>query len=396
MMRLCVVLLLLMVTLQGAAEQAPSRSTFAKLMDVQELWEDNRYPEAIAKLEALAEATRGKPYDFAVTNQYLAHTAVMMGEHERARPALEAALAVPGLPAKLIAELKMFYAQIVIGDEEYELARKMFDDWLAVTEETPSPAQLFSVGYANYMSGHLAESRDFVSQAINQSPEPPDGWLRLYYEILFDSKAFDDARQISINLLNRDLANEGYWRLLANHHMRLEEYAEALSIAEVAMHTGAMQDETDLRRMTTLYRQVLVPEKAARRLATWMEAGNVEETAVTWRQLGDMWLLAREYDNAKSALWKSVSMEADAETLEFLAGLHFEDAEWQQSFEAFERTLRVTDSDDENLHRLEMLTGLTAMRAGHEGDARKYLMMAQQDSKLRGQVRAILRELERD
>jgi hypothetical protein len=89
-------------------------------------------------------------------------------------------------------------------------------------------------------------------------------------------------------------------------------------------------------------------------------------------------------------------MEADAETLEFLAGLHFEDAEWQQSFEAFERALRVTDSDDENLHRLEMLTGLTALRAGHEGDARKFLLMAQQDSELRGQVRAILRELERD
>jgi tetratricopeptide (TPR) repeat protein len=395
-MRLCIMLLLLMISLQGAAQQAPSRSTFARLMDVQELWEDDRYPEAVEKLEALAEATRGKPYDFAVTNQYLAHTAVMMGKHERARPALEAALAVPGLPAKLIAELKMFYAQIVIGDEEYELAKKMFDDWLAVTEETPSPAQLFSVGYANYMSGHLAESLDFVSQAITQSPEPPDGWLRLHYEILFDSNAFDDARQISIDLLNRDPANEAYWRLLANHHMRLEEYAEALSISEVAMHTGAMQDEADLRRITALYRQVLVPEKAARRLATWMEAGNVEQNATTWRQLGEMWLLAREYENAKSALWKSVSMEPDAGTLEFLAGIHFEDAEWQQSYDAFERTLRVMDSGDQDLHRLEMLTGLTAMRAGHKADARKFLMMAQQDSELRGQVRAILRELDKD
>jgi tetratricopeptide (TPR) repeat protein len=395
-MRLCILLLVLVIALPCAAQQAPSRSTFARLMDVQELWEEDRYPEAVAKLEALAAATRNKPYDFAVTNQYLAHTAVMMGEHERARPALEAALAMPGLPADLIGELKMFYAQIMIGDGEYELARKMFDDWLAVTEAKPSPAQLFSIGYANYMAGYLAESREFVSQAMAQTPSPPDGWLRLYYEILFDSDAFNEARKVAVELLNRDPENEGHWRLLANHHMRLEEYSKALSTAEVAMHAGSMQDEVDLRRMTALYRQVLVPEKAARRLATWMLEGSIEENARNWRQLGDMWLLAREYEKAKSALWKSVSMEADAETLEFLAGIHFEDAEWQQSFEAFERALSVTDSDDEALHRLELMAGLTAMRAGEVGEARKFLMLAQQDRELRGQVRAILRELEQD
>jgi tetratricopeptide (TPR) repeat protein len=229
---------------------------------------------------------------------------------------------------------------------------------------------------------------------MTQTPSPPDGWLRLYYEILFDSEAFNEARKVAVDLLNRDPDNEGHWRLLASHHMRLEDYSEALSTAEVAMHAGSMQDEADLQRMTALYRQVLVPEKAARRLATWMVEGSIEENARNWRQLGDMWLLAREYAKAKSALWKSVSMEADAETLEFLAGIHFEDAEWQQSFEAFERALSVTDSDDEDLHRLELMAGLTAMRAGEVGEARRFLMLAQQDRELRGQVRAILRELE--
>lgn len=395
MKRLCVILLLLVMAMPAAAQQTASRSTFMRLMEVQELWEEDRYPEAIEKLEALAAATRDKPYDFAVTNQYLAHTAVMVGEHERARPALEAALATPGLPNTLVGELKMFYAQVVIGDEEYELAKQMFDDWLAITETEPTPAQLFSIGYANYMAEYLAEARDFVSRAIAQSAAIPDSWLRVYYQVLFDSKAYDDAQQIALDLLNRDPLNEQYWRLLASHHLRLEDYQAALSVVEVAMHTGGLQDEADLRRVVSMYSQVLVPEKAARRMASWIEGGRIEDNAKTWRQLGDMWLMARERENAKSALWRSASMEADAGTLELLASIHFEDAEWQQSYEAFERALRLTAADDEDLHRLEMLTGLTAMRAGHKTEAREFLLLAQQDQGLRGQVRSILRELDK-
>jgi hypothetical protein len=41
-----------------------------------------------------------------------------------------------------------------------------------------------------------------------------------------------------------------------------------------------------------------------------------------------------------------------------------------------------------------MLTGLTAMRAGHESEAREYLALAARSEELRGQVRGILRELD--
>ncbi len=76
-----------------SAEAKASRSTFMKLMDIQELWEEDKFPEAIAGLNALIESVADKPYDFALANQYLAHTVVMMGENERARAPLEAALA---------------------------------------------------------------------------------------------------------------------------------------------------------------------------------------------------------------------------------------------------------------------------------------------------------------
>jgi tetratricopeptide (TPR) repeat protein len=155
-----------------------------------------------------------------------------------------------------------------------------------------------------------------------------------------------------------------------------------------------MQTESDLRRIASLYSQVYVPERAARRLAGWIDEGKVEADAETWRQLGDLWMLARERENAKAALWKSTEIEPEPKTLEFLASIHFEDAEWERSYTAFERALDMTDPEDEDLHRLEMLTGLTAMRAGNESAARRFLARAERSEDLRGQVRSILRELD--
>lgn len=395
-MRTLLAVLLCSLTLTAWADQQASRSTFMRLMDVQEMWEEERYEEAMVKLEELIAATRGRPYDYALANQYFAHTAVMMGNAERARPALESALNQADLPVELIGNLKMLLAQIVMGDEEFDLARKLFDDWLAVAEEPPSPAQRFSVAYANYMSGYVEDAERHISQAIAETNRPSDNWLRLHYQILFDLKRYAMAKGVVDELLNRDPDNESYWRLLASHHMRLEDYMQALAAIETAYIGGTMESESDLRRIASLYGHVAVPEKAARKLEGWMQDERIAADAETWRQLGDLWMLARERENAKTALWKAAEMNPEADTYEFLASIHFEDAEWQRSFEAFERAIRIGDADGDDLHRLEMLTGLTAMRAGHDTEAREYLTLAEASDELRGQVRGLLRELNKN
>jgi len=386
---------LALTLLAGIADaQQATRSTFLKLMDIQELWEEERYTDALTDLDELIAKVADKPYDYALANQYLAHTAVMMGETERARPALEAALSIPDLPGPLEANLKMFYGQIIMADEEFELAKEMFDDWLAKTEEEPTAGQLFSVAYANYMSGHLEDSFDLISRAIDLKSPPPNNWIRLQYQILFDMKRYDEALAVATELVNRDPLSLDYWRLLASHHMRLEDYEQALAALSIAESQGVLTKEDDLRRIASLYGHVSVPEKAARLLQQWMQDERIEEDAKTWRQLGDLWMLARERENAKAALWKAVEGDPSASTLEFLAGIHFEDAEWEQSYDAFTQAIATGDIEAEDLPRIHMLAGLTAMRAGDKTTAREYLMLARQDEELRSQVNGLLRRLD--
>lgn len=154
----------LVVLSPDVAAQTVTRHTFRVITDVQKLMEAERFSEATAKLEVLVEETRDNPYDHAIANQFLAHNSVMLDNVPRARRALKDALSAPDLPLDLATELKLFYGSVLMGDEEYQLGRQMLEEWLAVAA-SPTPQQLFTVGYANYMSGRLPRAEELMARA---------------------------------------------------------------------------------------------------------------------------------------------------------------------------------------------------------------------------------------
>jgi len=187
-------LVLVMASLLVAAAaqaQSVSRSTFNVLQRVQKIMEEERYADALAELEVLVVDTQNNPYDNALANQYLAHTSIMLDNPQGTRAALEAGLANTGLPEDMRAEMNLFYGTVLLGEEEYELARIALADWFAAAEY-PQPSQIFSFAYANYMSGNVAQAEPLVDRAIGSAVQPLEPWYQLYYRILF---ARDDFPQ---------------------------------------------------------------------------------------------------------------------------------------------------------------------------------------------------------
>ena len=373
--------------------QQTSRSTFAKLMDVQELWEEEDYPKALQVLEALIEKTGKDSYDYAVVNQYLAHTCVLADCPARSRTALEAAFLVPDLPKEFLADIKLFYAQIVIADEEFELARVNFEDWLRLTEEKPKPSPLFSAAYANFSTEHYARADELLLQAFeSHRATPPDSWYRLRYETLYKLKRFVDAEQIALDLVARSPGNADYWRLLANHHLRREQGPMALAIMTIAYQQGLLDDPGDLRRIITLYSFVEVPERAARLLDTFIADAVFESDFDTLKQLGELWLVSRERDRAIAVLNKATAVAPDGETDVLLGSIYFEDENWEEAHAAFRRAIdRGAAEENERIH---LLAGISALRAGMEDEARTALREALKSHELRSQARSFLKQLD--
>jgi|GEM_PF-2684283 len=397
MIRRVVILLTLIAGLLaatgGVADTAtPSRSTYAKLIDVQELWSKDKYDEAFAVLEELANKTRDKePLDYAVAEQYIAHTAILADRYELARPALEKALAQTGLPKEFEAGLKLDYGQIVLGDEEYELARKMLEGWYADTDAEKQPSQLFALAYANYMTEHLPRAEELLESALANSKTVNNTWYRVYYQVLFDQKKYDKAESVVYGLVSREPANETYWQLLVNHYLHLEDDRRALAAMAIARIQGLMNTTDDMKRIATLYSVVEIPEKAARLLQGWVEEGSLKADAKTLRRIGDLWLLARDRDQAKVYLGKAAAAAPDGKTYELLASIDFEDEDWRSAYSNFMQALDAGGLDDKEYAYL--LAGISAMRAGMDSQARAALEKAKASKTFREQALAMLRKL---
>lgn len=385
-----------LLLLPGAIAADPptaSRTTYVKLMDVQELWEQERYADAVQELEQLAPRVQDRPYDFVVVHQYLAHTSILMGDNARARRALETALPVAdaGLPLQTLGELKLFYGQVLLGEEEFEMARRAFDEWLAAEPSDVQPSHLFSAAFAHFRTDSLARAEELVSQALAGTTSVEENWERLYYQVLFQRGKHDQAEDLLLRMLAREPDDVKRWNMISNHYLRLEDSRRALATMLVTHLQEPFEDPSELQKIVSLYGFVEVPERAARLLAGWVEDGSIEADAQVLRQLGNLWMLARERSKAKTALERAAGVAPDGRTWELLGGLRFEDEEWALAYESFQQALAAGGLEDPA--RISLLAGLSAMRADMTQQARTALEAAAEDEELRAQARGLLKRL---
>ncbi len=385
-------LVLALLTLgTDAAAQSVTRPTFIKLQDVQEMMEAEQYQEALIILEALAIKTQDNAYDFALTNQYLAHISIILDDAARARTALRAALSNEGLPPELRTDMNLFYGTILLSDEEYELALEALEEWYALAK-LPLPSQIFSLSYANYQYGNIARSEELVERAIGEEAEPPESWYQLYYRVLFEQKKYDNAEAVLKRLIERKPMDETYWRMLAAHYFELEDSGEGLASMMVAYTSDLLESDADLRQVVSLWGYIDAPEKGARLLEEWLETGRLETDAESLKQLGNLWLMAREREYAIGVLTEAAELEPDGRTYELLGGIYFEDEEWTSAYTAYQSAIRQGDLEEPR--RVSLLAGISAYRAGNNADAREALKVAAEDEELRPQAESILRQLD--
>jgi tetratricopeptide (TPR) repeat protein len=385
----CLALLLLA---NLAMAQSVTRSTFRAVEDIQKLIEEERHEEAMAELDKLVIETKGIPYDYAIANQYLAHTSVVLDQPAKARKALEEALTVDELPHELLANLKLFYGTILLGDEEFDAAVGVLEEWLIMVDRV-LPRQIFSVAYANYMNGAPERAETLMARIFDADPRPliQSSWYQVYYRVLFDLKKYRAAEELLLELLSIYPGKEQYWRLLASHYLQLEESNDALAAFMVAYWNKLIKDAGDLQRIVSLFGFVDVPERAARLLETWLDEKKIPEDADSLKQLGNLWLLARHRDNAKTALEKAARTGADGRIYQMLGGIHFEDEDWSEAHAAYKRALRLGGLDEPL--RVSLLAGISAYRAGMREEAKSALKDAATSGKYKLQAESLLKRL---
>lgn len=327
----CVLILTLLLSTVTVQAQSVTRSTFNRLTRVQEMMDTGQVAEARSELESLIVDKKDFPYDYAIANQYLAHASVMLGDTERARAALKTALEVEELPEQTQTDLNLFYGTVLLGEGEYDEATIVLERWYE-SSPLPYPNQIFSTAYANYMSGKVERAEFLLLQALSRTPSPQASWYQLHYQILFALRKFEEAEWVLRGMISRNPENGAYWRILVSHYMQLEDNSRALATFMVAYQNRLIDQASDLEQIVNLHGYIDVPEKGARLLESFIAAGKLESDADSLKQLGELWLMAREREQAMTVLQQAAELAPDGRTYQLLGGIFFEDEQWANAY----------------------------------------------------------------
>lgn len=383
-------LVVVLASCGSAHAQSVTRPTYLALQEVQKMMEEERFDEARRDLEELVAKTEEIPYDYALANQYLAHTSVMLEDTGRARRALEAGLASPELPDDIRAEMSLFYGTVLLGEEEFSLALKALEEWYALAQ-TPLSSQVFSLAYANYRNGNLERAEKLVDQAIFTSPNPPESWYQLQYRVLFERGKHEYAKNVLVGMVSRNPSSPALWRMLASHYLQLESSQEGLATIMTAYINDLIENRSDLQQVIALYGYIDAPDKGARLLQQWLDEERLERNADVLLQLGNLWLLARERDKAIPVLTAAAELSPDGQTYQLLGGVYFEEEDWPAAYAAYQDALR-NGGLDEPL-RVSLLAGISAQRAGRTEEAKRALQAAAESEEFRAQATSLLQQL---
>jgi tetratricopeptide (TPR) repeat protein len=336
-----------------------SRATRLKLQEASKLTEAGNAQEAIKRLRLLEEELQGKTFDLAMTRQCQVHAHVAAQE-----PAVACQIAVKvlkegQLPAEAAHALTWLTAQIAYQLEEYQICLDHAQQWIA-KERSPSAKAHFLAGYSCYQLRRPGAAEKHLEKAVALVETIPDDWRRVLLAVYLDGKQYHKAESVLHSLIEREPDNKSWWDYLAVAYLEQGKEDKALAALVLAYQRGRLDDD-DLMRVAQLYSANGIPEKAARLLQEWLEAGRLEPNRKTYRSQFELWHLACERTPALQALEKAASLADNGEEYYLLGCLHFERNQWQPARRALQQALQHGVKEKS---KTQYLLGVAAFNCG--------------------------------
>lgn len=371
------VLMLFVGTAGGASgPETLSAATYRRLQEAQARIDEGQPVQAIATLQQLEQEVGGQPYEYALVMQYLSHAQTLADDPAAALQTVSRALRRSDLPFELALDLRYYQAKLFLALERYGEGLASLDHWFAQTAEPGAEAHYYR-GFARYQLGRYEPAQESLEQALALAEKPDRRWQDVLLAAYVQGGDRRNAARLLRSMISESPGELRLWKQLASLHVEAGNKQDALATLVLADRLHALQPG-ELDAIVGFYGSLGMPDKAARMLETWVQAGRLEDTPARQRHLADLWLLARERTRAQLALERVAGQTATGEVDQLLGKLYMEDGEWSKAAPALEKALAKGGLDGEAA-RTRVLLGVARLKAGETRQAVEAFTVAARD-----------------
>ncbi|MGR5301655.1 tetratricopeptide repeat protein [Vibrio alfacsensis] len=274
-----------------------SDRTFRTVNKVQELIAEEKYSQAISKINSALESSGKKQYDKAVLLQQMGFLYSLKDDYPKAAKYFADALKLNALPVPVAQQVRYSLAQLYLAEGQFKKSVNTMNEWFKISETTEEKPQAHA--YITLASAYI-QLEDYknaippTKKAIAMSKNPSESWYQLLMSAHYELKQFKSVAGVLKILTTKYPKNKRYWTQLSGIYMELNQERNALSTLEMAHKMGLFDKEKEYLRLVNFQAYQGVPYRAAKTLKEAIEQGHVEGNVDNLEKLGSFWQQAQE------------------------------------------------------------------------------------------------------
>jgi tetratricopeptide (TPR) repeat protein len=336
-----------------SASRQLSERTYKQLSKIHTFMDKGAYQKAIADLDRLRPRVERKPYEHAVLLQTYGHVYARLEQYPQAIDVLKQCLNLDALPVAASKQSWYLLAQMQLVTTDYQAAATSLERWFDLEKDpAPSAHALAGTVYAYTKSHHLAIKH--LGKAIKQARNPDENWYRQLLAVYYESRQYEAAAQLLLQLISRSPGDKHYWLQLSSIYHELGNKSQSIAVMELAYLRDLLTQETELINLARYYLYMELPYKAGQLLEKALTEGSISPSIENWRLLNDVWLHAREPDLALAATERALEFTRNANLHLVRAQLLAEREQWSSVLREAEAAITTAGLDSPgNAHLLK-------------------------------------------
>jgi tetratricopeptide (TPR) repeat protein len=368
-----------------------SERTHEALNEIHALLEENRYDQALTRLQTLRDRVQSNRYETAVVDQTMGYAFNGQGQYDRAAEKFIAAAESNALPRDVTHRLRYNIVQLLAQTGEFSRAVTYLERWFAEETDPSLEAHKLAAGIYHQVNNN-AKVIEHARIVIARAERPDESVYQLLLASYFEEKQYSEAARLLQRMLVLFPDKNEYWRQLAGTYQLMNQDKKALAVNELAYNKGLLNEEEKLQ-LARLYLHLQAPYRAARLLEREFENNGINRTARNLELLADSYYMARETEAAARALGEAAELAGRGE-LYYRHGqllVHLE--KWPEAVASLKRA--VEDNELQYPGEAHLLLGIAAHRLDDTEVAMDAFRKARDHSRTQEQAERWLEQIRR-
>ena len=365
--KLSIAILIFCMLLVGSSPAATlSERTYKRLTVIHELMGENKYDEALKRLDSLLPRVKNNKYEYATIMQTYGFAYAAGDQYKKAVNAFTEALDTNALPDQVQHSMRYNLAQLYAAAPDYKAAAKAYEAWFAKAEKPSADSFVFGATLYAQLKNHKKAIAN-IKTAISMSPEPKETWYQLLLAMYYEEKQYSKAAAVLENMLALWPDKKAYWKQLSGVYFTLKKDRKALAVQELANKRGFLTEEKELMNLVNMYLYQNIPYKGAVLLEKEINAGRIPDTGRNLQKLGEAWMLAKETDKALDYLAKAAAKRKNGKLFLQMARLYTDKENWPKVIQSAGKALAAGDLKDPG--KAHLLRGMAYFEQGKKQTA---------------------------